>query len=190
MNTKKHSGNMTRNEYIVKYAPYVTEVLRRTKLFPSVMMAQALIESASKAGIPGASLLASKYNNHFGIKASKCWTGPKVALNTAEFVNGAMKTVKAWFRVYKDAYQSFADRVQFLLKHPRYHMGGVFKATDAGEQARAIQRSGYATDPNYAAKLIAIITRYRLDGLDVVAGLNPLPANPAPTATGMPHTKK
>lgn len=172
-NHTKILNTMTRNEYILKYASIVIDVSKNTPLFPSVMMAQALLESASKEGVPGGSLLAARYNNHFGIKASKSWTGPKVALNTAEFVNGAMKTVKAWFRVYKDAYQSFADRVQFLLKNPRYQMGGVFSAKDAGEQAHAIQRSGYATDPNYAAKLIAIISKYRLEGLDIVAGWEP-----------------
>ena len=157
---------MTRIEYIMKYASLVIEVCKNTAFFPSVMMAQALLESSSKEGTPGASLLASKYNNHFGIKAHKSWKGQKVALSTEEFLNGAMKAVKAWFRVYENAYQSFADRIQFILRNPRYRIGGVFKTANAGEQAQAIQRSGYATDPNYAAKLLAIIRKHNLEDLD------------------------
>ncbi|MEJ1242228.1 glucosaminidase domain-containing protein [Chryseolinea sp. T2] len=157
---------MTRIEYIMKYASLVIEVCKNTAFFPSVMMAQALLESSSKEGIPGASLLASKYNNHFGIKARINWKGRKVALSTEEFMNGAMIAVKAWFRVYENAYQSFADRLQVILRNPRYRNGGVFKASSANEQAQAIQRSGYATDPNYAAKLIAIIRKHKLEDLD------------------------
>ena len=157
---------MTRIEYIMKYASLVIEVCKNTAFFPSVMMAQALLESSSKEGTPGASLLASKYNNHFGIKANEKWKGQKVALRTEEFVNGAMKAVKAWFRVYENAYQSFSDRVLVILRNPRYRNGGVFKTSNAGEQAHAIQRSGYATDPNYAAKLLAIIRKYNLQRLD------------------------
>ena len=157
---------MTRIEYIMKYASLVIEVCKNTAFFPSVMMAQALLESSSKEGIPGASLLASKYNNHFGIKATNKWKGQKVALSTEEFMNGAMKAVKAWFRVYENAYQSFSDRVLVILQNPRYRNGGVFKTSNANEQALAIQRSGYATDPNYAAKLLAIIHRYNLQDLD------------------------
>lgn len=161
---------MTRTEYIIKYASHVINVSKNTPLFPSVMMAQAILESASREGVPGGSLLAAKYNNHFGIKASSGWRGEKVELRTEEFINGAMKTAKAWFRVYQNAWQSFADRVHFLLKNPRYQMGGVFAAATADDQAHAIQRSGYATDPSYATKLIAIIRKYKLDDLDRVAG--------------------
>jgi len=157
---------MNRNEYIIKYAPFVMGALKGTKLFPSVMMAQALIESSSKAGVPGASLLASKYNNHFGIKADASWFGDKVDLNTTEFVNGIVKTVKAWFRVYEHAHHSFSDRINFLLENPRYKKGGVFNALDATQQTLALQRSGYATDPNYASKLMSIITRLGLEELD------------------------
>ena len=157
---------MTRIEYIMKYASLVIEVCKNTAFFPSVMMAQALLESSSKEGTPGASLLASKYNNHFGIKAHKSWKVKKVALSTEEFMNGAMIAVKAWFRVYENAYQSFADRVQVILQNPGYRKGGVFQTSNASEQAQAIQRSGYATDPNYAAKLIAIIRKHKLENLD------------------------
>jgi len=157
---------MTRIEYILQHAPHVIRALTRTRLFPSVMIAQALLESADKDGIPGNSLLAAKFNNHFGIKADASWIGQKVDLYTNEFVAGAMTKVKAWFRVYQHAYQSFDDRIQFLIANQRYKRGGVFRALDAGEQAKALQRSGYATDPAYASKLMKLIHKFNLEKLD------------------------
>ena len=157
---------MTRNEYIIRYAPFVIGALKDTKLFPSVMMAQAIIESSNKAGIPGASLLASKYNNHFGIKADSSWYGDKIDLKTTEYVKGVFKTVKSWFRVYEHAHHSFTDRISFLVENPRYQKGGVFNALDAAQQALALQRSGYATDPAYASRLIALMRRLGLEELD------------------------
>ncbi|MEJ1241890.1 glucosaminidase domain-containing protein [Chryseolinea sp. T2] len=159
---------MTRKEYIIKYAPFVISALKGTKLFPSVMMAQALIESSNKAGIPGESLLASKYNNHFGIKADASWVGDKIDLKTTEYVKGVVKTVKAWFRVYEHAHHSFEDRIVFLTANPRYQKGGVFNALDASQQTLALQRSGYATDPAYASKLMSLITRLGLEELDKI----------------------
>ncbi len=162
---------MKRSNYIIQYSKDVIAAVRNTRLFPSVMMAQALIESADRNGVPGGSLLARKYNNHFGIKADASWKGEKVELPTKEFINGVMRMVKAWFRAYQHARQSFEDRVRFLVQNRRYQRGGVFDARNAGEQAHALQRSGYATDPLYATKLIAIIKRHGLEQLDNI-GVN------------------
>lgn len=157
---------MKRIDYILMHAPHVIHALANTRLFPSVMIAQALLESADKDGVPGNSLLAAKFNNHFGIKADASWIGEKVGLYTNEFVAGAMTKVKAWFRVYQHAYQSFDDRIQFLIANQRYKKGGVFRAINAAEQAIALQRSGYATDPGYASKLMRLIRRFNLEKLD------------------------
>ncbi|MEO5977949.1 MAG: glucosaminidase domain-containing protein [Chryseolinea sp.] len=157
---------MTRKEYVDLYGPYIVEALKGKQLFPSVMMAQALLESASKDGVPGGSLLASKYNNHFGIKADTSWKGAKVALNTNEYIKGERLTIKLLFRVYKTAQHSFDDRIKFLLKNTRYAKGGVFNAISPAEQAERLQRCGYATDPAYASKLVALINRLGLSALD------------------------
>ena len=160
---------MTHNEYIIIYAPYVITKLKGKKLFPSVMMAQAIIESSSRNGIAGGSVLASKYNNHFGIKADTSWKGKKVDLNTKEFVDGVIRSVKASFRVYEYAHLSFDDRIKFLVANKRYQKGGVFEALDPHQQTLALQRSGYATDPSYASRLMAVINRYGLERLDGIS---------------------
>ena len=41
-----------------------------------------------------------------------------------------------------------------------------FECTTGDAFAKAVAKAGYATDPDYAAKLISIIDQYRLADLD------------------------
>ncbi|MEP6737871.1 MAG: glucosaminidase domain-containing protein [Chryseolinea sp.] len=157
---------MTRIEYIKLFGPYMIEALKGKKLFPSVMMAQTLLERAGKDGVPEGSLLASKYNNHFGTKADAFRESGKVALRTNGFIKGERFTVKQLFRVYESVQQSFDDRIQFLLRNTAYAKGGVFNAVSAADQAELLQCCGYATDRSCASKLIALIKRLGLSDLD------------------------
>ncbi len=158
---------MTRSEYVEKYKGIVHEVVKGTGLFASLMMAQALLESADKYGVPGNSILARLYNNHFGIKANKAWLGPKVNLKTREVIDGSDVMLKDFFRVYEDVNQSFRDRVTFLQRNKNYREAGVFTAKSPFEQAAALQNAGYATDREYAVKLTALIRKLNLEALDV-----------------------
>jgi flagellum-specific peptidoglycan hydrolase FlgJ len=157
---------MTRKEYIQKYRDVVLEAVKGTGLFPSLMMAQAILESSDKNGIPGNSSLARLYNNHFGIKADKSWLGPKVNLKTREVFDGQEVMIGDFFRVYEDATQSFRDRIAFLKRNARYTKAGVFSAKTPEEQAEALQAAGYATDPKYAAILQGLIKKESLYELD------------------------
>ena len=121
-------------------------------LFPSVTYAQYVME----CGWDG-STLSETYNNAFGIKADSSWSGNTVDLPTQEYIDGQWVTVTATWRVYDDINQSVRDRTQFLLENPRYTQGGVFSANTYKEQCRALQNSGYATDPSYADLLISLI---------------------------------
>ena len=121
-------------------------------LFPSVTYAQYVME----CGWDG-STLSETYNNAFGIKADSSWTGKTVDLPTQEYIDGQWITTTAKWRVYDDINDSVRDRTQFLLENPRYTQGGVFSAGTYQEQCRALQNSGYATDPSYASLLISII---------------------------------
>lgn len=152
---------MTRTEFIKKFSPVVIEASINTGLFPSLFLAQAILESGD-----GKSLLSSKYKNYFGIKADKSWKGKKVNLNTREVIEGNSVVIGDWFRVYNNANDSFFDRVQFLIKNPRYTKHGVFTADTPQKQADALQRAGYATDPNYAQTLKNLIKMYKLETLD------------------------
>lgn len=157
---------MTRQEYIQKFRNVVMDAVKGTGLFPSVMMAQAILESSDKHGVPGNSTLARIHNNHFGIKADKAWLGPKVNLKTREVFDGKEVVIGDYFRVYEDVTQSFRDRVTFLQRNKRYEKAGVFSAKTPGEQAEALLRAGYATDPNYAIILKSLIRKLNLEELD------------------------
>lgn len=163
---------MTRKEYIAKYGKYAIESTKGKGLFPSVLMAQAILESSDSNGIPGGSVLAKDYNNHFGVKADKAWKGKSINLKTREVFNNQSVMIKDGFRVYENPLQSFIDRNEFLARNSRYKTAGVFSATTPEAQAEALQRAGYATDPNYASTLKALIWTLKLKDLDEQAKKN------------------
>ena len=163
---------MTRSEYIAKFGKYAIESTKGKGLFPSVMMAQAILESSDSKGVPGASILAKQYNNHFGVKADKSWKGKSFNVNTREVFNNKSVIIKDGFRVYDNPLQSFIDRNDFLAKNSRYRAAGVFDAQTPEAQAEALQKAGYATDPNYANTLKALIRTLKLKELDEQAKKN------------------
>lgn len=128
-------------------------------IFHSITIAQAILESNW-----GESTLTSKYNNLFGIKGS--FNGSSVNMLTGEFFGGAWVTINADFRSYNNYEESIKDHSNFLLENSRYKLSGVFDATNYIEQANALQKAGYATDPTYAKKLISIIKTFGLDIFD------------------------
>lgn len=92
--------------------------------------------------------------NVFGIKATG-WRGPSTVTATHEYEDGALRPTQAGFRVYDSYHDAFADWAKLIGTAPRY--AAVRQADSAEEAARALQKSGYATDPDYADKLIAIM---------------------------------
>lgn len=165
---------MTRDKYIDKYSKYAVDSSIGTGLYPSVMLAQAIVESNN-----GNSELASKYNNHFGIKANSSWHGKKVNMNTREVINGDAVIQGDYFRVYPSAKASYEDRIKFLLENPRYKLGGVFTAKTPFEQLERLESSGYATDPQYAEILNQVLETENLGVLDKAMRYvknNPIPS--------------
>lgn len=94
-------------------------------------------------------------NNYFGIKATGGWQGDRATHRTQEFSGGRMQDEVASFRAYASPAESFADYVRLLKTSPRYSEA-VNSGGDGRRFAQSLQRAGYATDPQYAAKLTAI----------------------------------
>ena len=127
-------------------------------LFPSVMVAQAILESHS-----GQSGLASDYHNLFGIKGS--YKGGSVSLKTWEDDGkGTAYTIYDTFRVYSTWYESLEDYANVLQQA---HFNGVHRSV-AGNVYNATNAlvGVYATDTAYAEKLRCIIQTYGLESLD------------------------
>lgn len=143
---------MTRKEYIAKIAPVAMQACKGTGLFPSTMIAQAIIESSN-----GNSDLSSLYNNHFGIKADRSWKGAVVNMSTREVLAGKDVYIKDGFRAYPNLLAGFLDRNNFLKQNKRYTQAGVFTAKTPEQQADAFQKGKYATDPNYAKIIKSVI---------------------------------
>ncbi|NCD41820.1 MAG: mannosyl-glycoprotein endo-beta-N-acetylglucosamidase [Bacteroidia bacterium] len=151
---------MTRSEFIHKIEDAVVLSTEGTGLFPSVVMAQAILETGD-----GNSTLADKYHNYFGIKADPMWKGETVYLFTTEYINEIPQRIREPFRVYDNALDSIRDRNLFLKQNPRYK--DVFKAETAEDQTEELAKAGYATDPEYAAKIKSIINGSSLKYLDL-----------------------
>lgn len=153
---------MTPSDFIRKYADAVVVACEGTALFPSVKMAQAALESGWGKYTAG--------NNLFGIKVaggqSPYWHGDYITSRTSEWDGGGYSSTSSRFRRYATPGDSIRDHTWFLQNQKRYAEAGVFTATTPEEQAKALQRAGYATDPNYSSKLISIINTYGLKSLD------------------------
>ena len=94
--------------------------------------------------------------NLFGIKATAGWKGKVVEAVTSEYVNGVRQQRVEKFRAYDSYADSFSDFANMLQKNSRYEPL-IANAQDAAAYAQAMQKAGYATDPNYADKLRRVI---------------------------------
>ncbi|WP_072060658.1 glucosaminidase domain-containing protein [Clostridium sp. K25] len=143
----------------IKDAAIVTQA--QYSIFASVTIAQAILESGW-----GESTLAQQYNNLFGIKALRDWSGETVNLDTKEWTNSGIITVKQPFRIYKSWSKSIEDHAKFLKKE-WYIKAGVFTAKNFKEQIKAIFNGGYTSDPNYIDKILKLIEKYNLKKYDM-----------------------
>lgn len=130
-------------------------IARENGLYPSVMMAQAILESQN-----GQSRLASQYHNLFGIKGD--YNGGSVILQTWEDDGlGNSYTIDAAFRAYPSFEESLEDYAALLTQNGLY--AGTWRYNTLSYQdATAALTGTYATDTSYGAKLNRIIEAYQL----------------------------
>lgn len=145
-------------DYIQKYAHIAVSEQAKFGIPASITLAQGLLESGA-----GKSELALKSNNHFGIKCHTGWTGERTYHDD--------DAEQECFRKYKNVSESYDDHSLFLTSRPRYADLFSLKATDYKGWAHGLKKAGYATDPNYANKLIKIIEDYGLHQLDTQGSL-------------------
>ncbi len=133
--------------------------LEGSPLLPSVRLAQNLLETGGKV---------HAWYNLGGIKVgtgkpNPWWDGAIVRKPTWEVYNGERVETTAYFRKYNSVYHFYKDQDR-LLSTSRYERVRLAKTPE--EQAEALYLSGYATDPQYAAKLKSLIRQYNLTGYD------------------------
>lgn len=137
--------------------PHAQEAERRTGVPASFILGQAALESGwGKGEIRNAD--GSPSFNLFGIKATGGWRGAKAEVMTTEYEGGQAVRQKAAFRSYGSYAEAFTDYARMLADSPRYS-GVVRNASTVEAFAGGMQRAGYATDPQYAAKLTRTINQ-------------------------------
>ncbi len=135
--------------YIDTYGDIAKQEMLQYGIPASITLAQGILESGAGRGE-----LTQKANNHFGIKCHTAWTGEKVYHDDDE--KGEC------FRKYKDAKYSFRDHSLFLTQRSRYQDLFKLRKDDYKGWAKGLKKAGYATDPKYPDKLIAIIEKNQL----------------------------
>lgn len=139
--------------YIERYKDIAMREMNDYGIPASITLAQGILES----GV-GKSELAVKANNHFGIKCHNDWEGEKIYHDDDK--------KNECFRKYDRAEDSFIDHSLFLKNKSRYSFLFELDKTDYKGWAKGLKQAGYATDPNYAKRLIALIEENNLQRFD------------------------
>lgn len=139
--------------FVGRLLPNAAAAAEELGLDPKLLLAQAALETGwgqSIARHPDG----RSTHNVFGIKAGGSWDGPKVARWTLEYADGAASRKREQFRSYESHADSFDDYVALIRGTTRY--ANADAAADAESYVRAVTDAGYATDPDYADKWLAV----------------------------------
>jgi flagellar protein FlgJ len=132
--------------------PYAEKAAKSLGVSPSLLLAQAALETGwGQKVIKNARQ--SSYNL-FNIKADSSWKGHRVASQTLEYHQNTPVMEKAAFRAYPSYQESFNDYVRFLNQNPRYRT--ALQQSENDDFIRGIHKAGYATDPDYANKVLRV----------------------------------
>lgn len=141
--------------YIDQYKDVAMQKMVEYKIPASITIAQGIFESAC-----GKSHLAVDGNNHFGIKCHNDWTGDTILIDDDE--------LQECFRKYVTVAESYTDHSLFLTQRKRYANLFELDILDYPGWARTLKQDGYATNPQYADRLISLIERYHLAHWDTL----------------------
>lgn len=171
------SKPISQSEYVGMWANVSVEHMHAYGIPASITLAQGILESGN-----GNSPLATEGNNHFGIKCHE-WTGEKIYFDDDK--KGEC------FRKYESAEQSYQDHSLFLKGKSRYASLFDLKKDDYKGWAKGLKKAGYATNPQYADRLIELIERLRLFEYDEktpddVKGTEILAANASKSSKSSP----
>ncbi|QFT09138.1 flagellar assembly peptidoglycan hydrolase FlgJ [Vibrio sp. THAF190c] len=139
--------------FVTSMSPYAEKAARALGVDSSLLLAQAALETGWGSKMVKNSL--GNSNNLFNIKADRSWKGDKVATQTLEFHGKTAVKEQASFRSYANFEESFNDYVKFLNENPRYQTALQHQGSSENF-IKGIHSAGYATDPNYADKVLRV----------------------------------
>jgi len=146
METKKE-------RFLHEVGPAILAVAYHHKIDPKLLIAQAALETGWGQYVTG--------NNYFNIK------GEGQEIQTIEYVNGKPVKIKDRFRTYPTPLESFVDYIRLIKTNPRYELAR-YLFHSPGDYFVALQKAGYATDPNYAAKCLAVYASIPENWLEII----------------------
>lgn len=130
------------DDFIRNVLPHARAAADRLGVAPHLVVAQSALETGWGRHVPG--------GNHFGIKARA--GEADIEAMTQEFGPQGPYRERAAFRAYRSVAESFGDYARLLASNERY-AGAVNAGEDSAKFAGGLAAGGYATDPQYAAKL-------------------------------------
>lgn len=143
-----------RQSFLQRFLPQASAAAERLGVTPTSLLAHAALETGWGRSMPADADGRPSFNL-FGIKASGGWQGRSATAATTEFESGVAQRVDQPFRAYDSPEASIRDYVELISANPRYR-AAIGTGDDTAAFANALQRGGYATDPDYAAKLAAV----------------------------------
>lgn len=154
--------NPSVDAFIKAVWPYAVQVSCVIGLAPGVLVAQAALETGWGQYIAKDDA-GNSSNNLFNIKAPADHSGSSVMIKTTEFVADKPIKMMASFKKYSTVEQSFQDYISLIKGNHRYQ-AALSNTDDPRRYADALQDAGYATDPEYANKIISIYQGNELRG--------------------------
>ena len=145
----------TPEAFVQQLWPHAKQAAESLGVDPVVLLAQAALETGWGQHIIQQPDGRSSHNL-FNIKADGRWSGDTVGVASLEYRDGVAKREHSQFRAYDSYAESFADYAAFLQQSPRYQ-SALAAGRDGARFASELASAGYATDPNYANKIIGIV---------------------------------
>jgi flagellar protein FlgJ len=142
------------DDFITQMYPLAKQAADKLGIDAEVLIAQSALETGWGRKINQHSDGQSSFNL-FNIKANADWDGNKVVVPTIEYKNDVPVREFANFRSYSSPQKSFDDYVEFVGQSPRY--SDAINAENSEVYVKELSNAGYATDPDYANKILRIM---------------------------------
>ena len=149
--------NSPQERFIRELWPTAVAAAEELDTLPEVLISQAALETGWGKYISKDEQGNNSFNL-FNIKAGPGWGGKIVEKTTIEYHQGNPVREVAKFRAYDSYEDSFRDYVDFLKSNDRYGKA-LRQAANPEKFIHGLHRAGYATDPDYANKILNIINR-------------------------------
>ncbi|MGD2119849.1 MAG: flagellar assembly peptidoglycan hydrolase FlgJ [Chromatiales bacterium] len=143
--------------FVDELLPYAEKAATALGLEPAALLAQAALETGWGQHLMKMANGQSSHNL-FGIKADERWQGKQASVSTLEYRDGVAQRERAHFRAYDSFQQAFDDYAEFVGGNGRYRQA-ISNSNDPQQYFRHLQQAGYATDPDYADKVLQIFQR-------------------------------